>query len=172
VAGLVRLFWLRFEAGDLYPPYSSLRSDPLGVQALYEGIQHLEGQETSRNFQPMDRFTPEPGATFIVCGLTDIPPVADEPWKTLLKKVTANGGRLVISLVSSSTVRKKEKEDVNDTGDGSRDPPEETPPDAPTQGTSAKRQSQGWRIRRCFLRRVPASVSCVVHILFFFLSYR
>jgi hypothetical protein len=132
VVGLVRLFWLRFEAGDLYPPYSSLRSDPLGVQALYEGIQYMEGQEASRNFRPLDQFTPAPGITFMVCGLTGIPSTADDPWKALLEKVTKGGGRLVISVAGTSPALREEKEDVNDTGDGSDDPPEETPPETST----------------------------------------
>ena len=37
VFGLVRLFELRFEVGDVYPAYSSLRSDPLGAMALEMG---------------------------------------------------------------------------------------------------------------------------------------
>ena len=32
--GVLRLFRLRFETGDVYPPYSSLRSDPLGAKAF------------------------------------------------------------------------------------------------------------------------------------------
>ena len=34
VLGLVRLFELRLDRGDLYPPYSTLRTDPLGVQRV------------------------------------------------------------------------------------------------------------------------------------------
>ena len=34
VATLVALLKLRFEAGDVYPPYSTLRADPLGAMAL------------------------------------------------------------------------------------------------------------------------------------------
>ena len=38
VAGLIQLFLLRFKAGDVYPAYSSLRSDPLGTQVLFESL--------------------------------------------------------------------------------------------------------------------------------------
>ena len=31
VYGVVHLFLLRFETGDVYPQYSSLRADPVGV---------------------------------------------------------------------------------------------------------------------------------------------
>ena len=38
VLGVLQLFRLRFEQGDVYPPYSTLRADPLGSMALYERI--------------------------------------------------------------------------------------------------------------------------------------
>ncbi len=38
VTGLIQLILLRFESGDVYPPYSSLRADPLGCKALYESL--------------------------------------------------------------------------------------------------------------------------------------
>lgn len=41
--GLVQLFRWRFEAGDVYPPYSSLRTDPMGTQALFESFQAIPG---------------------------------------------------------------------------------------------------------------------------------
>jgi Domain of unknown function (DUF4350) len=50
VFGLVRLFELRFEAGDVYPPYSSLRSDPLGVMAFYESLGKVPGISVRRDF--------------------------------------------------------------------------------------------------------------------------
>jgi len=52
-AGLVHLFSLRFEAGDNYPPYSSLRTDPLGAKALYESIDPLV--PARRNLQPLSK---------------------------------------------------------------------------------------------------------------------
>jgi len=50
VFGLTRLFELRFEVGDVYPPYSSLRSDPLGTMAFYEGLGKVPGISTRRDF--------------------------------------------------------------------------------------------------------------------------
>lgn len=41
IGGLIHLFTLRFEAGDNYPPYSSLRADPLGAKALYESLDRI-----------------------------------------------------------------------------------------------------------------------------------
>ena len=53
--GLVQLFRWRFEAGDVYPPYSSLRTDPMGTQALFESLQAIRGVSVERNYQPLDR---------------------------------------------------------------------------------------------------------------------
>jgi len=50
VYGLWRIYELRFSAGDVYPAYSSLRADPLGTMAFYEGISQLPGFTVERNF--------------------------------------------------------------------------------------------------------------------------
>jgi hypothetical protein len=50
IFGLVQLFKLRFEAGDVYPPYSSLRSDPLGTRAFYESLEKMPSLLVRRDF--------------------------------------------------------------------------------------------------------------------------
>ena len=49
-AGLAHLFKLRFDVGDIYPEYSSLRSDPLGTMALYEGLERIPALSVRRDF--------------------------------------------------------------------------------------------------------------------------
>jgi len=51
--GLWELYQLRFEAGDIYPPYSSLRADPLGAKALFEIVPQLPGMSAARNYRPL-----------------------------------------------------------------------------------------------------------------------
>src|SRR5436305_6336457 len=51
--GLNRLFSLRFQSGDIYPAYSSRRTDPLGTKALYDSFDRLLAAE--RNFRPLLR---------------------------------------------------------------------------------------------------------------------
>jgi Domain of unknown function (DUF4350) len=98
VVGMTRLFWLRFEAGDLYPPYSSLRSDPLGVQALYESLGEVG--EVSRNFRPLGQVALDPASTFLVCGLTARRAALwGDRWKPFLDAVAAGGGRLVVAFI-------------------------------------------------------------------------
>ena len=55
MVGIGLLFELRFAAGDVYPRYSSLRSDPVGVRALYESLERLPGLTVERSFVPMER---------------------------------------------------------------------------------------------------------------------
>ncbi|MGD2272538.1 MAG: hypothetical protein PVI06_19215, partial [Desulfobacterales bacterium] len=54
--GVVHLFLLRFETGDIYTPYSSLRSDPLGTRALFESLAQLAALSVRRNFRPLKEF--------------------------------------------------------------------------------------------------------------------
>jgi len=50
-AGLARLFMLRFEKGDVYPPYSTLRTDPLGAKAYYDSLAEIPGLDVRRNYR-------------------------------------------------------------------------------------------------------------------------
>lgn len=65
VAGLTHLFRLRFEAGDVYPPYSSLRADPLGTMALYESLDELPGITARRDFSAANKLPPESRVTYL-----------------------------------------------------------------------------------------------------------
>ena len=53
--GVFKLFVLRFEGGDIYPAYSSLRSDPLGTKVLYESLENLKSRLISRNYRSLYR---------------------------------------------------------------------------------------------------------------------
>ncbi|RJQ75973.1 MAG: hypothetical protein C4519_15170 [Desulfobacteraceae bacterium] len=102
-SGLARLFWLRFEAGDLYPPYSSLRGDPLGTQVLYEGLQSIDGSGATRNFRPLDQVDMAAGSTFVVCGLKGGEGfLAAGMWQALLARISNQGGRLFIAFMPGS----------------------------------------------------------------------
>lgn len=65
LAGLTHLFRLRFEAGDVYPPYSSLRADPLGTMALYESLEELSGISARRDFSDANKLPSESHATYL-----------------------------------------------------------------------------------------------------------
>ena len=48
--GLFQLFKLRYEVGDVYPQYSSLRSDPLGTMIFYESLEQFPHLSVRRDF--------------------------------------------------------------------------------------------------------------------------
>ena len=94
--GLVQLFRWRFEAGDVYPPYSSLRADPMGTQALFESFNALPGVSALRNYQPLEKIKAG-GATVFYLGL-DARSFAGAERDDLEHLATA-GARLVIGLM-------------------------------------------------------------------------
>lgn len=67
-AGMVHLFLLRFESGDIYPAYSSLRSDPLGTRALYVSLENIKSIAVHRNYQPLKSLAFEPQTTLFYLG--------------------------------------------------------------------------------------------------------
>ncbi|MEA3421889.1 MAG: DUF4350 domain-containing protein, partial [Acidobacteriota bacterium] len=96
--GVVNLFLLRFKAGDVYPAYSSLRSDPLGTRALYESLDNLDNIVARRNYRPLSKIKSEKDTTFFYLGAKIF--TSDSVCKDFLKSfetIAKNGGRLVIA---------------------------------------------------------------------------
>jgi hypothetical protein len=98
--GVVELLRLRFSAGDVYPPYSSLRADPLGAKALYESLQDCCGLTIQRNYEEFSRIQDRFNATVMVLGfdpalLRHFPQNVSQQILYFIN----NGGRLVISFL-------------------------------------------------------------------------
>jgi hypothetical protein len=103
MAGMVKLFLLRFEAGNVYPAYSSLRSDPLGTLALYESLQRLPAEAVSRNFRPLKRVMMAPHSTFMIIGSRGLPSfLRDKKKNSLLDNLSQSGGRLVLTFTPAT----------------------------------------------------------------------
>lgn len=99
--GLWQLFTIRFETGDVYPPYSSLRADPLGTKALHDGLEATGTIRVGRNFRPLERLSDPRGTTVFWLGDPhDITPPAD--WRNFLR----GGGRLVVAWTPSQFVER------------------------------------------------------------------
>jgi hypothetical protein len=96
--GLNHLFRLRFEAGDIYPPYSSLRTDPLGTRALYESLARMPNLVVTRHFTNPDGLPPPEGTTLILAGLGKQIPAGDGRGIQALKRFVVSGGRAVLML--------------------------------------------------------------------------
>jgi hypothetical protein len=95
--GLVHLFKLRFESGDNYPPYSSLRTDPLGAKALFESLDRLV--PARRHLQPLSRLGDGLDSTLLWLG-EDVKELHFLPHEFQeLETFVRSGGRVVIGLL-------------------------------------------------------------------------
>lgn len=95
-AGLLHLFNLRFEAGDVYPPYSSLRADPLGARALHDSLAELV--EVRRNFRPLERLDDGHNTVLLHLGTgTEDLRFTTNQYRAF-EQFVRTGGRLVIAL--------------------------------------------------------------------------
>jgi hypothetical protein len=125
VLGVAELFKLRFETGDVYPAYSSLRSDPLGASAFYESLERVPGITVSRDFRASDELPEGRNTAYLQLAgerydWTEMP-------QALFKEVDGfvrGGGRLVIAFF-----------------------PETTKPSGPTSFTPAKSKNKSFKIK-------------------------
>ena len=108
LSGVGHLFVLRFQTGDVYPAYSSLRSDPLGARVLYESLENLGDITLRRNYRFLHSLKPEPDTTFFYLGTSadDFDPVPEELIE-VFDRLAKSGGRLVVSFLPVS--KKNEK---------------------------------------------------------------
>ncbi|MGD8444562.1 MAG: hypothetical protein PVI94_13790, partial [Desulfobacterales bacterium] len=106
--GVGHLLVLRFQTGDIYPPYSSLRSDPLGTRVLYESLENLDHITLGRNYRFLHSLKPKPGTTYFYLGASadDYNPVPQE-LIDVCDRLVDSGGRLVVSFLPLNKTRKK-----------------------------------------------------------------
>lgn len=98
IIGIVQLLLLRFAAGDVYPPYSSLRADPLGARAFYESLDSCCGLKVSRNYEPFETLKDRTDSAIIFAG--EYPPLEDMLPVVFLEDLEfflRNGGRIVVT---------------------------------------------------------------------------
>jgi len=100
LTGVIHLFILRFQTGDIYPAYSSLRSDPLGTRAFYESLGNFKAIAVQRNYQLLSSLKFEPHTTFFYLGAkvvdNDLMP---QNLNETFQRLTQSGGRLVLSFL-------------------------------------------------------------------------
>jgi hypothetical protein len=92
LCGVGLLFYLRTEAGDIYPPYSSLRADPLGSRALYESLESLNGIRVSRNYAPLARLHSTGAMFYLGSSLTITRREQDD-----IERLANGGSRVIIA---------------------------------------------------------------------------
>ena len=152
VVGVARLFILRFESGDVYPAYSSLRSDPLGTRALYESLENIDSVMVGRNYRPLESLEFEPETTFFYFGSA----ASGNDWvpEKLVKvfdRLTQSGGRLVLTFLpvtknnSAAPPRENSESQRVEGGRGSKD-------SGPNKLVSIKKH---WGIGLAFKENLP-----------------
>ena len=97
-AGVYSLFASRFESGDVYPPYSSLRSDPMGTKALYSALERIPGVAVRRNYSDWKKLHGAETEVVLLLGL--VPGALTRTLKeesAALEQAAENGARLVLS---------------------------------------------------------------------------
>ena len=106
--GVGHLFVLRFQTGDVYPAYSSLRSDPLGTRVLYESLENIDDITIRRNYNFLHSLKPEADTTFFYLGTSadDYQSVPQELIE-VFDRLTQSGGRLVVSFLPINKKREK-----------------------------------------------------------------
>ena len=134
----VRLFQLRFEVGDVYPAYSTLRSDPLGTMAFYESLGKVPGFSSRRDFTTQNRLPEEPHTVYLQLAGSDY----DWDWVPAdlsreLEAFLARGNRLVITFFPQTSAHSNREDDDHETNSvksaRSRAKGEKMAPDNPTK---------------------------------------
>jgi hypothetical protein len=132
---IIQLFEIRFSRGDVYPAYSTLRTDPLGAKAFYESLAHTDRLDVSRNETALDRFLPPKNSTVFFIGTTDLGAYETEIAK--LERFVNGGGRLVVAFYpqskDTSLIEKPDKQKTSPTPTPSPSPSASPgPEDEPT----------------------------------------
>jgi len=96
--GILRLLHTQFVAGDFYPEYSSLRSDPKGAKLLFDSLSRMPGLSVSRNYMPLDYF---PGTAAVL--LLGVSPVSlDKDFLQRAEDLAGRGNRVVTAMMFES----------------------------------------------------------------------
>ena len=122
--GIVHLFELRFQTGDVYPAYSVLRNDPLGAAAFYDALDSLPGLHVERNLRPLERLgngpvtffgRPQPATDhaadagpltcfYLGADPSEWPVELTKPDASHLEEILRAGGRVVMTFLPGDTL--------------------------------------------------------------------
>jgi len=157
VLGLVRLFKLRFDIGDVYPPYSSFRADPLGAMAFCESLERMPGLSVRRDLSVASQMPPGKDTTYMRLGERTL------DWRSLDEEVikevegfVTSGGRLAITFFPETAKPYRffpDSEDSSQAGPGKKTAPEKTQPAKPAPEKSKRsKEAQKRLLRRTSLK--------------------
>ncbi|KPK02160.1 MAG: hypothetical protein AMK71_03325 [Nitrospira bacterium SG8_35_4] len=103
ILGIADLFHIRFQSGDIYPVYSSLRADPLGTKVMFEGLNQIHGVSAVRNYRPLHKIEHISETTHFFFGMhTKNFNTFTQKDAERLESLLADGGRIVMTFVPGS----------------------------------------------------------------------
>ena len=108
--GALRLFGIQFAIGEVYPEYSSLRSDPLGSKLLFDSLAGLPQLRVERNYLPPE-YLPASGAAILFLGSSLT--ASSVNFKDL-ERVASHGNRIVMALRLTKTPQPAEIKGLQD----------------------------------------------------------
>ena len=123
-AGVVHLLRLRYARGDVYPPYSSLRADPLGARILHDALAESGAVAVDRNFAAWSRLEGGAGTTMLILGLTP-GTEDDQPLIAFAQRLALRGSRVVMTLAPETEVPERRDRKEEEPAGGS--PPSDEP---------------------------------------------
>jgi hypothetical protein len=95
-AGVMYLFGIQFAAGDVYPEYSSLRTDPSGTKLLFDSLSVTPGLTASRNYLPLDVL--DVNGAVLLLGLNPGEFGENEEGLRRLEKLAREGHRIIAAM--------------------------------------------------------------------------
>jgi len=118
--GVTRLIGLRLEKGDVYPPASTLRADPVGGKALFDALDAMPQREVRRNFRPLRELRPNAPVTLIYAGVARHAEWGRDELKHF-ESLIANGSRAVFAFAPASLEPEKKRDKKSEEDKTKRD---------------------------------------------------
>lgn len=143
--GILQLFELRFETGDVYPEYSSLRADPLGTMAFYESLGKMPGVNVRQDFSASNHLPEEPGTAYLhLAGESGEWDFLSRDELKEIKDFVNRGGRLVITYFPETSRFHYEwnQEKTNSLAEPSKSKDTNAPPKADKAEKTNKKKKQ------------------------------
>ncbi|HWC98268.1 MAG TPA: DUF4350 domain-containing protein [Candidatus Sulfopaludibacter sp.] len=103
VAAALYLFGIEFASGTVYPEYSSLRTDPLGVRLLYDSLAAVPGVTVERNYRSLEFLPDHAGTVFLLAIPAEDFGADTEPYLRELEESARRGNRMVAALTLPPT---------------------------------------------------------------------
>jgi hypothetical protein len=157
--GLWVLFALRFESGDVYPQYSSLRSDPLGVKVFFQALEQMPALSVERHFRSLSKLPVREKLTLLYLGLRpDFLKARSQPDLDRLEAMAKDGARLVFAFRSglkrpfAGIVAASPPKDNSSPKEDSQKPETEQPKeDAPGKNEGKRPAGERWEVKADYL---------------------